>query len=142
MLGPRWIMSSGQTLQDLPTINSNAPLLPSAPVSSPPILACLWHTCNTAHSFTGIVTHWKIVHLPSINALKKLQSASNKTCFCLWSRCCKPFKGPSDLDRHVQSVHLGLHFNCSVLECTNNKGRGFARADKLRAHEKGVHGFL
>jgi len=107
-----------------------------------PNLHCLWPNCNTTHPDTStLLAHWKAFHLPPINALSKLQSPEQKH-YCLWNGCHKQVNRPSDLDRHVQSLHLGQHRDCFVPGCANNGGRGFMRQDKLRAHEKKVHRFF
>jgi hypothetical protein len=51
----------------------------------------------------------------------------------------KEFKRPGDLDRHVQSIHFSVRSNCRVMGCSNNRGNGFSRSDKLRDHEKKAH---
>jgi hypothetical protein len=72
----------------------------------------------------------------------KQQLPDQKQAFCLWNDCHKPFKRRTDLDRHVQSMHLGITFHCTVFGCDNKGGMGFSRADKLKVHEKEVHGFM
>lgn len=68
------------------------------------------------------------------------QSRAPQQYFCLWSTCHTPFARPSDLDRHVRSLHLDIRRHCTVPGCADNAGRGFKRADKSRAHLRGVHG--
>jgi Geminivirus Rep catalytic domain len=57
------------------------------------------------------------------------------------SFCTETFARPSDLDRHWQSVHLGIKYHCFWLGCHNNRGRGYCRLEKLRTHQKQKHGF-
>jgi hypothetical protein len=100
---------------------------------------CRWSGCHEALDHTLIVTHWKEYHLIPINQLWKAQPLGSKHTFCLWNGCHKEFKRPSDLDRHVQSIHFSVHSNCRVIGCSNNRGHGFSRPDKLRDHEKKAH---
>lgn len=100
---------------------------------------CQWTGCHGGFYGCDMLSHWKDVHLASINTLWKQQPLGSKRSFCLWDGCHKEFKRASDLDRHVQSIHLGIHSNCRIIGCSNNRGRGFSRADKLRDHEKKLH---
>jgi hypothetical protein len=100
---------------------------------------CQWASCHEGFYSCDVLAHWEDVHLASINTLWKQQPVGSKRSFCLWGGCHKEFKRASDLDRHVQSIHLGLHSNCRVIGCHNNRGRGFSRPDKLRDHEKKLH---
>jgi hypothetical protein len=110
--------------------------------SSPRTKACLWPACNTLHQTDSyLLIHWTSHHLRPIHDLSRLQTSKQKEAFCLWNRCYRRFKRSSDLDRHVRSVHLELHFNCSFTGCDNNGGRGFSRPDKLRHHNKSLHEF-
>lgn len=53
--------------------------------------------------------------------------------------CRATFKRVGDLKRH-EGVHLPKRFHCKQLGCDRKGRNGFYRRDKLRAHEKQVHG--
>jgi hypothetical protein len=56
--------------------------------------------------------------------------------------CTETFARPSDLNRHFQSVHLGIKYHCDYwLGCPNNRGKGYCRLEKLRTHQREKHGF-
>ena len=55
--------------------------------------------------------------------------------------CMATFTRPYDLERHVQSVHLDIRHHCTWLGCTNNKGMGYCRIEKLRKHQRDNHGY-
>jgi hypothetical protein len=56
--------------------------------------------------------------------------------------CTESFARPSDLNRHWQSVHLGIKYHCDYwLGCPNNGGKGYCRLEKLRTHQREKHGF-
>jgi hypothetical protein len=59
----------------------------------------------------------------------------------LCSFCTETFARPSDLDRHWQSVHLGIKYHCFRPGCPNNRGKGYCRLEKLRTHQREKHGF-
>lgn len=61
--------------------------------------------------------------------------------YCAWPLCMESFARPGDLERHRQSVHLGIKHHCSWPGCHNNHGKGYVRFDKLRAHQREKHGF-
>lgn len=61
--------------------------------------------------------------------------------YCAWPLCMESFARPGDLERHRQSVHLGIKHHCSWPRCHNNHGKGYVRFDKLRAHQREKHGF-
>jgi hypothetical protein len=61
--------------------------------------------------------------------------------YCIWALCMESFARPGDLERHRQSVHLGIKHHCFWPGCHNNHGKGYVRSDKLRAHQKEKHGF-
>lgn len=141
----------GKTLWGDPTSSPNPPAVafnPSFQCNSPPptlfpprtITHCHWSTCTTTIPTSSLLTHWKTTHLPPINALAKLQPGPQRQSFCLWKSCHKEFKRSTDLDRHVQSIHLGINSHCRVPGCDNNGGKGFSRHDKLRAHGRKAHG--
>ena len=57
-------------------------------------------------------------------------------------RCNSTFKRQADLKRHTKVHFPGQRkFHCWQLGCERNGWRGFYRRDKLRDHEKQVHGF-
>jgi hypothetical protein len=115
-------------------------LVPHLPAHAVQTSTCQWSTCHEALDYTSTIPHWNECHLFLINQLWKLQSLRLQRTFCLWNDCHKAFSRPSDLDRHVQSIHFGVHSHCTVIGCSNNRGNGFSRADKLRNHEKKAHG--
>jgi hypothetical protein len=56
--------------------------------------------------------------------------------------CTESFARHSDLNRHWQSVHLGIKYHCDYwLGCPNNGGKGYCRLEKLRTHQREKHGF-
>jgi hypothetical protein len=103
--------------------------------------ACNWSSCLTTHSTPqALLTRWEVTHLLPLIALSQLQPQSQIQYLCLWSNSHETSKRPSDLDRHVQSIHLSLRFHCYEPDCDDNIGKWFARADRLKIHERGVHG--
>ncbi|KAH6712032.1 hypothetical protein BKA61DRAFT_462004, partial [Leptodontidium sp. MPI-SDFR-AT-0119] len=54
--------------------------------------------------------------------------------FC--TLCPASFTRPSDFQRHHESVHLGIKYHCFWIGCSNNRGNGYCRAEKLRAHQR------
>lgn len=58
---------------------------------------------------------------------------------CTW--CMESFTRASDLQRHIESVHLGIKYHCFWIGCHNNRGKGYCRAEKLRTHQRQKHGF-
>jgi hypothetical protein len=55
--------------------------------------------------------------------------------------CSSTFKRPSDLKRHVKVHFPGQRkFHCRQLGCGRNGRKGYYRRDKLRDHERQVHG--
>jgi hypothetical protein len=61
--------------------------------------------------------------------------------YCAWPLCMETFTRPGDLERHRQSVHLGIKHHCFWPGCHNNHGKGYVRCDKLGAHQKEKHRF-
>ncbi|KAE9367877.1 hypothetical protein N431DRAFT_561734 [Stipitochalara longipes BDJ] len=57
------------------------------------------------------------------------------------SLCPLTFTRQSDLDRHYTSVHLGIKHHCFYPGCSNNRGNGYCRLEKLRTHQREKHGF-
>ena len=57
------------------------------------------------------------------------------------SLCFETFARQSDLQRHWQSVHLGIKYHCYWPGCLNNRGKGYCRVEKLRTHQREKHGF-
>jgi hypothetical protein len=53
---------------------------------------------------------------------------------CVYDGCLKTFTRTSDLDRHVLNVHNRVGHHCQVPACSNNKGNGYCRPDKLKEH--------
>jgi hypothetical protein len=124
--------------------NQGPPMAQGFPtVLSPPALStCDWFSCNTTHLSSSMLAHWTSTHLDPISALMKLQAPAQKQAFCLWNDCHKKFSRRTDLDRHVQSIHIRINSHCTVSGCDNNGGKGFRRPDKLKAHEKKAHGSM
>lgn len=58
--------------------------------------------------------------------------------FC--NLCPASFTRYSDYERHWQSVHLGIKHHCFWPGCSNNRGNGYCRAEKLKTHQRRVHG--
>ncbi|PMD15226.1 hypothetical protein NA56DRAFT_710166 [Hyaloscypha hepaticicola] len=46
----------------------------------------------------------------------------------------------SDLQRHIDGVHLRIRHHCRTEGCGNNHGKGYCRLEKLRKHVRDVHG--
>lgn len=62
---------------------------------------------------------------------------------CPWHLgCSESFVRVSDLTRHYNSVHLGIRHHCYWVGCRNNKGKGYCRLEKLRAHQRQDHGVV
>lgn len=60
---------------------------------------------------------------------------------CAWPMCSESFARQSDLQRHMDSVHLGIKHHCFWPGCSNNRGNGYCRLEKLRTHQKQKHGY-
>jgi hypothetical protein len=61
---------------------------------------------------------------------------------CTWSSCSETFKRESDRDRHYQTIHANngdRPYRCPIEQCPANV-KSWARADKLRAHNRTWHG--
>jgi hypothetical protein len=71
----------------------------------------------------------------------QMNATTRPRIYCAWPLCMESFARPSDLERHRQSVHLGIKHHCFWPGCHNNHGKGYVRCDKLRAHQKEKHGF-
>ena len=74
---------------------------------------------------------------PSSPASNNNSSPDRHSC----SQCSATFKRTGDVKRH-EKVHIPgqRRFHCWQLGCERNGRRGFYRRDKLRDHEKQVHG--
>jgi len=65
---------------------------------------------------------------------------------CSWPNCTESFARTTDVGRHIQSVHYGIKHHCYWIEangapCSNNRGNGYCRLEKLRSHQRQKHGF-
>lgn len=60
---------------------------------------------------------------------------------CPWNGCRESFVRSSDIQRHWDSVHLGIKHHCSWIGCPNNGGKGYCRLEKLRTHQRQKHGY-
>ncbi|PVH81222.1 hypothetical protein DL98DRAFT_514858 [Cadophora sp. DSE1049] len=58
--------------------------------------------------------------------------------FC--TLCPASFTRYSDYQRHYESVHMGIKWHCFWPGCSNNRGNGYCRAEKLKTHQRRVHG--
>ncbi|RDW65440.1 hypothetical protein BP5796_10132 [Coleophoma crateriformis] len=56
--------------------------------------------------------------------------------------CGLVFTRSADLGRHNESVHQKKRHDCHYPGCSNRRGKGWSRADKLRTHQKENHGFF
>jgi hypothetical protein len=54
--------------------------------------------------------------------------------------CFESFTRTSDLERHYQSIHLGIKYDCFWPGCHNNRGKGYCRLEKLKTHQREKHG--
>jgi hypothetical protein len=61
---------------------------------------------------------------------------------CIYDGCTTTFTRIADLDRHVLNVHNRVGHHCQVPGCNNNKGNGYCRPDKLKAHMWEKHGLV
>ncbi|KUJ14422.1 uncharacterized protein LY89DRAFT_138684 [Mollisia scopiformis] len=59
---------------------------------------------------------------------------------CSWPSCTESFTRPSDRQRHIEAVHLGIKYHCFWIGCPNNGGKGYCRAEKLKTHQRQKHG--
>ncbi|KAF8857969.1 hypothetical protein BDZ45DRAFT_409479 [Acephala macrosclerotiorum] len=116
---------------------------PASTFSAPLLSGHLRVGCNTGCSEIHKLS-LPDTHEASSSASANIQSElRNSKHHCLWlAGCSKSFTRPSDLERHWHSVHLGERHHCSWFGCGNNQGRGFCRLEKLRKHQKGVHGVI
>ncbi|RDW59728.1 hypothetical protein BP6252_12815 [Coleophoma cylindrospora] len=69
-----------------------------------------------------------------------LANASNRNSQC--AICGLMFTRSADLGRHHESVHQRKRHDCHYPGCSNRRGKGWSRADKLRSHQKENHGFF
>jgi hypothetical protein len=60
---------------------------------------------------------------------------------CPWLGCTESFARFTDIQRHWDSVHLGIRYHCFWVGCPNNAGKGYCRLEKLRTHQRQKHGF-
>jgi hypothetical protein len=60
---------------------------------------------------------------------------------CPWIGCSESFVRSTDVQRHWDSVHLGIKHHCDWPGCPNNGGKGYCRLEKLRTHQRQKHGF-
>jgi hypothetical protein len=60
---------------------------------------------------------------------------------CPWPLCCESFVRATDVERHIQSVHMGIRYHCFWTGCGNNRGNGYCRVEKLRTHQRQNHGY-
>jgi hypothetical protein len=75
---------------------------------------------------------------PSSPATSSTSSPERHPC----NHCSRAFKRPGDLKRHEKKHFPGqMTFHCWQPGCDRNRLKGFYRRDKLRDHEKNVHGF-
>jgi hypothetical protein len=94
--------------------------------------------------FPGQMTYPQITFntLPSTLGIPfQIYTPRRPRIYCTWPLCMESFARPGDLERHRQSVHLGIKHHCFWPGCHNNHGKGYVRCDKLRAHQKEKHGF-
>jgi len=94
--------------------------------------------------FPGQMTYPQMTFntLPSTLGLPfQISTPPRPRIYCAWPLCMESFARPGDLERHRQSVHLGIKHHCFWPGCHNNHGKGYVRCDKLRAHQKEKHGF-
>lgn len=61
---------------------------------------------------------------------------------CVDGDCRSTFTRTADLDRHVLHVHNRFGHHCQVQGCSNNKGNGYCRPDKLKEHMWKKHGLV
>ncbi|KAG4428715.1 hypothetical protein IFR05_015801 [Cadophora sp. M221] len=94
------------------------------------------------NGFPSMATYpsWAVSPHPfnlGISILPTIQAPRAST-FC--TLCPASFTRPSDFQRHHESVHLGIKYHCFWIGCSNNRGNGYCRAEKLRTHQRKVHG--
>lgn len=70
--------------------------------------------------------------------LKSTQILGSKQHQC--SQCTLAFARLPDLQRQIDSVHLGIRHHCHEPRCHDNYGRGYCRSEKLKKHVREVHG--
>ncbi|KAH7348757.1 hypothetical protein BKA65DRAFT_584620 [Rhexocercosporidium sp. MPI-PUGE-AT-0058] len=88
----------------------------------------------TNYSPWSTETHHLNLGLPMLPAIQ----APRAPTFC--TLCPASFTRPSDFQRHHESVRLGIKHHCFWPRCSNNRGNGYCRAEKLRTHQRKVHG--
>ena len=59
---------------------------------------------------------------------------------CTHLRCNKTFSRIGDLRRHKNTQHRPPQYNCSMSTCNRKGANAFRRGDKLREHQRKVHG--
>lgn len=98
---------------------------------------------NSSHSSIASPPHDSTPSPPFLNQAP--ESGSNaksapkpKTHDC--PHCELKFARVSDLQRHIDGVHLRIRHHCRAEGCGNNHGKGYCRLEKLRKHVLDVHG--
>jgi len=61
---------------------------------------------------------------------------------CPWITCSETFVRATDVNRHIEAVHLGIKHHCIWIGCSNNRGNGYCRLEKLKSHQRQKHGFV
>ncbi|KUJ20553.1 uncharacterized protein LY89DRAFT_666216 [Mollisia scopiformis] len=61
-----------------------------------------------------------------------------KTLHC--PNCELSFARASDLQRHIDGIHLRIRHHCRVSGCGDNDKKGWCRLEKLKGHMQHVHG--
>ena len=114
---PTYLGTVGPALiPNTPAISTAAPMIPGLPIPQFP-------------------------SIPSQGAFFPPQAPLGITYRTPCTFCMATFTRPYDLERHVQSIHLDIRHHCTWLGCTNNKGKGYCRIEKLRKHQRDNHGY-
>lgn len=98
---------------------------------------------NSSHSSIASPPHDSTPFPPFLNRAPKFGSKAKsarkpKTLYC--PHCELKFARVSDLQRHINGVHLRIRHHCRAKGCGNNHGKGYCRLEKLRKHVLDVHG--
>lgn len=80
--------------------------------------------------------------LPPANTgwLPAMASAIQRTP-CPWPGCSESVIHSTNVDRHVDSIQLGIKYHCFRVGCPNNGRKGYCRLEKLRTHQRKKHDF-
>jgi hypothetical protein len=107
-----------------------------------------WNAPNGGGPFVGLSSPPMVSGLPqnfscqpNFNVPFQLFPSPPPRAPCPWPLCFESFVRAADVERHIQSVHMGVRYHCFWTGCGNNRGNGYCRPEKLRTHQRQKHGY-